>query len=40
MGNSAGIFQVDEHLKNKIKTSGISEYVEVIAEVIGEKEEK
>ena len=40
MRNSAGIFQVDELLKNKIKTSGISDYVEVVAEVVGEKEER
>ncbi len=40
MRNSAGIFQVDELLRNKIKTSGISEYVEVVAEVMGDKEEK
>ena len=40
MKNSAGIFQVDELLKNKIEMSGIKELVEVEAEVIGEKEEK
>ncbi len=40
MKNSAGIFQVDELLKNKINTSGIKELVEVRAEVLGEKEEK
>ncbi len=40
MKNSAGIFQVDELLKNKIEMSGIKEYIEVEAEVIGETEEK
>ncbi len=40
MRNSAGIFQVDELLKDKLETSGIKEYIEVIAEVVGEKEEK
>ncbi len=38
MRNSAGIFQVDELLKNKIETSGIRDLVEVRAEVIGENE--
>ncbi len=40
MRNSAGIFQVDELLKNKIETSGIKELIEVVAEVIGNEEEK
>ncbi len=40
MRNSAGIFQIDELLKNKIETSGIKNLVEVVAEVIGEKEDK
>ncbi len=40
MRNSAGIFQVDELLKNKIEMSGIKDLVVVEAEVIGEKEEK
>ncbi|NPA75662.1 MAG: HD domain-containing protein [Euryarchaeota archaeon] len=40
MKNSAGIFQVDELLKNKINTSGIKELVEVRAEVVGESEER
>jgi hypothetical protein len=39
MRNSAGIFQVDELLKNKIYTSGIKEYVEVVTEM-GREEEK
>ncbi len=38
MKNSAGIFQIDELLKNKIQTSGIKDYFEVFAEVIGEEE--
>ncbi len=40
MKNSAGIFQVDELLKNKIETSGIKHLIEVRAEVIGDTEEK
>ncbi len=40
MRNSAGIFQVDELLKNKIETSGIADLIEVEAKVIGEDEEK
>lgn len=39
MRNSAGIFQIDELLKNKINTSGIKEYVEVITEM-GKEEKK
>jgi metal-dependent HD superfamily phosphatase/phosphodiesterase len=40
MRNSAGIFQVDELLKDKIETSGIKDLIEVEAEVIGENEER
>ncbi len=40
MRNSAGIFQIDELLKNKIETSGIKDLIEVVAEVVGEKEDK
>ncbi len=40
MRNSAGIFQVDELLKNKLETSGIKDLVEVEAVVVGEQEEK
>ena len=39
MSNSAGIFQVDSLLREKLKNSTISPYVEVVAEVI-EKEKK
>ena len=39
MSNSAGIFQVDSLLKEKLQNSTISPYVEVVAEVI-EKEKK
>ncbi len=35
MKNSAGIFQVDDLLKNKINTSGIKEYFEVVAGIVG-----
>jgi metal-dependent HD superfamily phosphatase/phosphodiesterase len=40
MKNSAGIFQVDELLKDKIETSGIRNLVEVEAKVLGQNEEK
>jgi len=39
MSNSAGIFQVDSLLREKLQSSTISPYVEVVAEVI-EKEKK
>ena len=39
MSNSAGIFQVDSLLREKLQNSTISSYVEVVAEVI-EKEKK
>jgi metal-dependent HD superfamily phosphatase/phosphodiesterase len=38
MSNSAGIFQIDELLKEKLKGSGLEEYVDVEAEVEGETE--
>ncbi|MEM2121370.1 MAG: HD domain-containing protein [Candidatus Woesearchaeota archaeon] len=37
MSNSAGIFQIDELLKNKLKNSGIENYIEVVADVKTEK---
>ena len=40
MNNSAGIFQLDELLKPKIATSGISQYVEVTATIEGETERR
>ncbi|MFC2106301.1 HD domain-containing protein [Candidatus Bipolaricaulota bacterium] len=39
MSNSAGIFQVDSLLREKLQNSTISQYVEVVAEVI-EQEKK
>jgi metal-dependent HD superfamily phosphatase/phosphodiesterase len=36
MSNSAGVFQVDELLKRKLKNSSIASYVEVMARVAGE----
>jgi metal-dependent HD superfamily phosphatase/phosphodiesterase len=36
MSNSAGVFQVDELLKRKLKNSSIAPYVEVSARVAGE----
>jgi uncharacterized protein len=40
MGNSAGIFQLDELLKNKLEGSGLEPYVEVEATIEGETEKK
>jgi hypothetical protein len=40
MNNSAGIFQVDELMKDKLKGSGIEHYIEVEATVTGETEKK
>ena len=40
MSNSAGIFQVDELLATKLRGSGIEQYVEVIASVEAEQEER
>ncbi len=38
MSNSAGIFQIDELLREKIKHTPLEDYVKVIVEVKGEKE--
>jgi len=40
LANSAGIFQIDELLKNKLKTSNIEDYVEVAVKIEGEMERK
>jgi metal-dependent HD superfamily phosphatase/phosphodiesterase len=40
MNNSVGIFQLDELLKPKIATSGISQYIEVQASIEGETERR
>jgi len=40
MSNSAGIFQVDELLKNKLEGSGLEPYLEVEATIEGESEKK
>ena len=40
MSNSAGIFQLDELLKNKLVGSGLEPYVEVEATIEGETEKK
>ena len=40
MNNSAGIFQVDELLKNKLEGSGLESYLEVEATIEGESEKK
>jgi metal-dependent HD superfamily phosphatase/phosphodiesterase len=38
MTNSAGIFQVDELLRGKVKNSGLQDYIKVIAEVERKRE--
>jgi metal-dependent HD superfamily phosphatase/phosphodiesterase len=38
MTGSAGIFQVDELLRNKIRNSGLEKYIHVIAKITGKKE--
>lgn len=40
MNNSAGIFQVDELLKEKMEHSGIEKYIEIKASVEGKTEKK
>jgi uncharacterized protein len=40
MSNSAGIFQVDELLKRKLRNSSIAQYVEVMARIEGETERR
>ncbi len=40
MNNSAGIFQVDELLKRKLKNSSIAPYVQVLARIEGETEKR
>jgi metal-dependent HD superfamily phosphatase/phosphodiesterase len=40
MSNSAGIFQIDELLKRKLRHSSIAPYVEVVARIEGETEKR
>lgn len=40
MNNSAGLFQIDDLLKSKIKGSGLGEFIQVKALVEGESEKK
>ncbi len=40
MNNSAGIFQLDELLKDKLQGSGLEPYVEVAAEIEGTTEKR
>jgi metal-dependent HD superfamily phosphatase/phosphodiesterase len=40
LNNSAGIFQLDELLRDKLKGSGLESYVEVIATIEGEAEKR
>lgn len=37
MTNSAGIFQIDNLLKHKLQNSGIAQYFEIRAEIVGEE---
>jgi metal-dependent HD superfamily phosphatase/phosphodiesterase len=40
MSNSAGVFQLDELLKRKLRNSSIASYVQVIAHITGETEKR
>jgi metal-dependent HD superfamily phosphatase/phosphodiesterase len=40
MSNPAGIFQIDELLKPRIENSGLGNYVHVVAEITGQKEQR
>ena len=40
LANSAGIFQVDELLRHKLKNSSIADHVEIIAKIEGEVERR
>lgn len=40
MKSSAGIFQIDQLLRNRIRNSGLENYIHVIATITGEKEAK
>lgn len=40
MNNSAGIFQLDEFLKHKLRSSGLESYLEVAAKIEGETDKK
>jgi metal-dependent HD superfamily phosphatase/phosphodiesterase len=40
MNNSAGIFQIDELLKRKLRNSSIAPYVQVLARIEGETEKR
>jgi metal-dependent HD superfamily phosphatase/phosphodiesterase len=40
MSNSAGVFQVDELLKRKLRNSSIAPYVQVVANIKGETEKR
>jgi metal-dependent HD superfamily phosphatase/phosphodiesterase len=40
MSNSAGIFQIDQLLKPRIQNSMLANYIHVVAEITGEKEQK
>lgn len=40
MSSPAGVFQIDQLLKPRIESSGLKNYIRVVAEVTGEKEKK
>ena len=37
---AAGLFQLDELLKKKLKNSGLEPYVEIFADVLGESDKR
>ncbi len=40
MTNSAGVFQLDQLFREKLKGSGLEPYIELEAEIEGEKEKR
>jgi metal-dependent HD superfamily phosphatase/phosphodiesterase len=40
MNNSAGVFQVDELLANKLRGSGLEDYIEIVARIDAEHEKR
>jgi metal-dependent HD superfamily phosphatase/phosphodiesterase len=40
LANSAGIYQVDELLRHKLKNSSIANHVEIMAKIEGETEKR
>ncbi|HEY5473046.1 MAG TPA: hypothetical protein VIK32_07625, partial [Candidatus Limnocylindrales bacterium] len=40
MSNAAGLFQLDELLKDKLKGSGLEPYIEVSAQILGDTDKR